>query len=285
MEKFTTIVENVREQLGVWFMPALASVTLLFIFLIAGGGVSQNDRWRVDIINVVGANTVSSDDIRDVVKEKITGNYFFVYARENSYIYPRREIERALLGKFPRLVGAHAVRIDAHTISIEVSERKPYALWCGENASAKLELEGCWFIDDKGFIFDKAPVFSTGVYMQVYGKIENKNTDDPIQGVLPYERFDMVNSLSQMIRADVGVPRSIVLKDDGEAELVIHSSTRYPFMAGVVIRFNNADSPAVLMKNLLASIPVQFPDNLVLKKKLLYIDMRFGNKIFFGFEE
>lgn len=284
MEKFTTIVENVREQLGIWFMPALASVTLLFIFLIAGGGVSQNDRWRVDTINVVGANTVSSDAIRDVVKEKIAGNYFFVYARENSYIYPRGEIEGTLLGKFPRLVGAHAVRIDAHTISLEVSERKPYALWCGENTSAMLELESCWFIDNNGFIFDKAPVFSTGVYMQVYGEIENKNTEDPVQGVLPYERFAMVNSLSQMIRADVGVPRSVILKDDSEAELVIHSSTKYPFMTGVVIRFNDTNNQDVLMKNLLASIPVQFPDNVTSKKKLLYIDMRFGNKIFFGFE-
>ena len=127
MEKFTSFVENSREYLKERFMPAMALCILLFLFLVAGGGVSQDDKWRVDNIVIGGANAVSTDDIHNLVKEKLLGQYFFVYARENIYLYPRREIELTLLEKFPRLANARIARLAADTNSVNVSERKPYA--------------------------------------------------------------------------------------------------------------------------------------------------------------
>jgi hypothetical protein len=52
----------------------------------------------------------------------------------------------------------------------------------------------------------------------------------------------------------------------------------------VTIRFKDETSPEALIKKIKTAIPAQFPDNMALKKKLLYIDMRFGNKVIFGFE-
>lgn len=284
MEKFNEITEKARGQFRKLFLPVMAVGTLSFLFFIAGGGVSQNDRWRIDTIEITGANTVSTDTIHELVKEKLVGNYFFAYARENIYLYPQKEIERALLETFPRLLGVQVSRINVHTITVVVSERKPYALWCGDEYYAVQELSHCWFIDTTGFVFDSAPVFSVGVYMEVYGKLLKKNADEALRGQIPHKMFMLANTVAQKIRAEFGETARVAIKDEGEIYLTIRSGGNRPYLAGVVVRFNDKHEPEVIVKNLLAAIPVQFPDNAALKKKLLYIDMRFGNKIFFGFE-
>lgn len=283
------------------FYKILAGIILLLLFFVAGGGVSHNSKWRIDRVGIVGANAVSTDAMQSLAEEKLLGNYFFVYARDNSYLFPRQEIEQALLDTFPRLKTVSVGRTDAHILTIVVSERKPYALWCGEtrkyadltlndaertlgNADGRGVNTDCWFIDDTGFVFDRATTFSEGVYLEMYGTLIGEKEGDPLHGVIHALRFATVNTLAKLIRAEFGGLVRIEMKADGENEIVIRSSAIHPFLAGVSVRFKDEQSSAVLMKNLLAAIPVQFPDNIALKKKLLYIDMRFGNKIFFGFE-
>lgn len=284
MERFTTIVESARGQLGNWIIHTVAVFILLFLFFVAGGGVSQNDKWRIENIEVVGAKAVSPEAIRDAVKEELLGNYFFVYARENIYLYPRQEIERGLLDIFPRLARVSVIRTDVHSILVTVSERKPYALWCGENFLVPRELFDCWFIDSMGFVFDKAPVFSNGVYMEMYGKLVEKNVGSPLRGSLPNNRFMMVDSFVKLFHNEVGELLRINLKPEGDIDVTVGGSVIHPFLNGATVRLRDEQIPAILIKNLLLAIPVQFPENVALKKKLLYIDMRFGNKIFFGFE-
>jgi len=87
-----------------------------------------------------------------------------------------------------------------------------------------------------------------------------------------------------MIRTEIGDVEKMMIKDEGEFEIVLLSSEKYPFLSGLTLRTKDTSDPVVLLKNLQSAVAVQFPENTALKKKLLYIDMRFGNKIFFGFE-
>lgn len=296
MEKLIRVIVKFSEKFTEQISRAVAVLVLLLIFFVAGGGVSQNDRWRIDTIEISGANTISNDSIRRLIKEELMGNYFFTYARENSYLYPRKTIQQKLLTEFPRISRVQVARINAHTISVNIIERKPYALWCGEAFISREHISSCWFVDDSGFVFDSAPMFSSGVYMEVYGDIDEINEGEALRGQLPLSRFDPLNILSQYARTKIGEPSRIVLKSEGESEIVIRSSAIYPFMTDVAIRLKDGYDPSVVMKNLQSAIQVQFPSStnliagksrssLSIEKKLLYIDMRFGNKIFFGFEE
>ncbi len=285
MERFTTIVERTRAQFGEWFLYSIALLILFSIFFIAGGGVSQNPRWEIETIHVVGASTVSENVIREQVKEKLQGNYFFVYARKNSNLYPRKEIQAVLLDTFPRLASVETFRINAHTITVNVSERKPHDIWCGnEFKNDKAILDNCWFLDTTGFVFDRAPTFSSGVYQEVYGKLVQKDEQTPLRGIIPPDIFSHVDAFSRMLHSEVGEPLRVEIKKDEQFEIVIRSSPPYPFLSGVTIRCKDENDLVMLVKNLRAAIAVEFPENVALKKKLLYIDMRFGNKIFFGFE-
>lgn len=307
MKRLSTIIDDVQEQFGVWFSRVLIILVLLFIFFIALGGVSHKYIWRIEHINISGASVVSEDVARSLVRQKLEGSYFFVYARDNIRLFPKREIEQMLYETFPRIASVSARRTDNHTIVIEMKERKPYALWCGLLATAYRSNEAvgrpayaqsasrwqageepsskdCWFIDESGFVFDRAPVFSKGVYMEVYGKIIEKNLGESLRGSIPYDRFATANAFAKLLNEQVGKPYSIFLKQEGELEITLLTSAKYPFLAEVSLRFKDESTSEILMKNLLSAIPVQFPNNIASKKKLLYIDMRFGNKVIFGFE-
>lgn len=270
-----------REQFEVWFSRVLIVLVLLFIFFIAGGGVSHKNKWQILEVNVIGASAVPVDEVRALAMDKILGNYFLVYARNNSHLFPVGEINQTLLSTFPRIASVSVESTDEHSITINISERKPYALWC----RAEQGVKDCWFIDETGFIFDKAPVFSKGVYMEVYGKLVEKNPGEALRASLPFDRFVTANTFAKLLGEQVGKPYLISLKPEGELEVTIFTSSKYQFLTDTTIRFKDESTPETLLKNLLSAIPVQFPKNIALKKKLLYIDMRFGNKVIFGFEQ
>lgn len=267
------------------FIRVIIVTTLLFLFFVASGGISQNDRWRVEQIRVEGTNESDRNRLLLFTQEKLQGNYFLMYARENSYLFPEREIEKGILQEFPRLKNAKVKRVDHHTLLVSVVEREHFALWCGEEFSSVTVLENCWSIDTTGFVFERAPTFSTGVYFEVYGALEKAGGDTPLRAILPKEHFGFVLSFIQELQKENISPLRIFIKPGGEYGIMVHSSEQYPMLRDAEILFKGGQDTGILIKNLLVALPAQFPLVWVPKKKLLYIDIRFGNKVFFGFEK
>lgn len=267
------------------FIRALIVAILLFLFFVAGGGISQNDRWRVEQIKVEGTNESDRNKILLFTQEKLKGNYVFMYARENSYLFPRREIERGILEEFSRLKSVKIIKIDNHTLLVSVAEREPFALWCGVEYLRMKLLDDCWFIDDTGFIFERAPLFSTGVYVEVYEALEKTGQDTFLRAALPQERFQFVLAFVRELQKEDFLPLRIFIKPEGEYGVVIDSRGRYPILRDAEIMFKEGQNMNTLIKNFFAALPVQFPQESMNKKKLLYVDLRFGNKVFFGFEK
>lgn len=283
MKRFYDTTYDIRGQFREWFGRLFILLILAFIFFIALGGVSHNSKWQINRIDVLRAGTLSVENIRAVVGQKLLGNYFFVYARDNSFIFPKSEIEGKLLRDFPRLASVSVRQSGVNGIVVEASERKPYALWCGEEP--KEVSKDCWFVDNSGFVFDKAPVFSDGVYVEIYAKLSGKINGEPVGSLIPHNRFVVSDTFAKLISVSIGKPSRILLKENSEMEIVIYASQKHPFLSGASLRFLDESKPEALLKKLLLAIPAQFPTNIALKKKLLYIDMRFGDKVIFGFED
>jgi hypothetical protein len=285
MGRLSHTIAETREHFGAWFRILLILAILFLLFFVTGGGISHKAKWQINQIDISGTDAGTSDLIHSFVLQKLEGNYYFVYARNNSHLFPKNEIEKSLLSTYPRILNVLVSRVDDHNISIFVTERKPYALWCGETFHPELSsLPDCWFVDNTGFVFDKAPMFSRGVYIEVYGKLIEKTAGEILQSKIPSEGFIFADSFAKLILKDIGKPFQIQINPDGEYSITILSSIEYPFLSWVNIRFDDQSNSETLIKNLKSSINVQFPDNLPHKKQLLYIDMRFGNKVIFGFE-
>ncbi len=306
--------------LSIWkkiLVKFLAVVVLLCLFFVTGGGISQNIQWKIDDIKVIGTNSISNSEIKDQVAEKLLGNYYFIYSKGNSYLFPKHEIETALLQTFPRLATVAVRRASDKAITIKITEREPFALWCGEEYNKEIyELNDCWYIDNTGFVFDRAPTFSGGVYLEVYGGIDGVENNNALGTAILSERFIFADAFQNAIRKDIGTPLRIIIKPLGEYVVAMQSSTAYPILADVDLQFKDNQDPNILAKNLVAALPVQFPAgasrqidlrdlNLLneairdgsasrsesdtipqdRKRKLEYIDLRFNNRVIFGFEK
>ena len=264
----------------------LAVVILVVVFSVALGGVSQHEKWRITTIKVSGVQVVSEDAVRALATRVLEGNYYFLYARDNSFMFPRRKLEAQILETFPRIRSVNIRREGAHTIVIDVAERKPFMLWCGESFSGeKPALAECWFIDDQGFVFSPAPIFSEGVYREVYAPLIHRTKGTPLHAVVPLERFQFAYALVEGLERGVGDIARVFIKPEGQYGVVVRSSKLYPELIDAELYFKDGQSTERLMYNILSALPVQFPPDSISEKELLYIDLRFGNKVFFGFDE
>ena len=283
--RLANIFAGVRGEPRRWSKVILSTFVLVFLFFVAGGGVSHNARWQISAINILGAQAVDANLVRSAVEEKLQGNYYLVYARSNSYLFSKRDIETGLIQKFLRLAEVEVHKADDHTIVVQVVERKPFALWCGEVYNREVyELNDCWFIDKTGFVFDRAPVFSEGVYPEIYAGLQGGKEGDFLGARILSSRFNFVYEVEQKLAQNIGEPLRASIKDAREYSIVIGKSSTYPILVGAELRFRDDTSADVLVKNLFKAVVAQFPKGASSAKKLLYVDLRFGNKIFFGFE-
>lgn len=282
MATIATIIEKAQEQFRLWFWRGVAVLLLMLIFFVVGGGISQHEEWKIANVEVSGARVLDPQSLESSTRDTLLGNYYWVYARSNSYIYPKQEIERTLLEKFPRIASTTIERTTLQILHVTVSEREPFALWCGTTFThASTTPKHCQFLDQTGFVFDEAPTFSPGVYLEFYGPL---TTSERVVGnyLMPlyFKKIeDLVKNLASLAK-----PTRATINTDQEVTLTLQTSNQYPLLAGVELRFDMKQNPKTLAENLLAALAVQFPENTRTKKKLQYIDLRFDNKVFFGFE-
>jgi hypothetical protein len=230
----------------------------------------------ISVVNVLGNPATLKDDITGVVFSQMEGKYVGVFSKSNAFIFPRRDIKTALLESFPRLEEVSVKLENPNTLVISVKEREPHSMWCGEEVIADEILEDCYFMDENGYIFSQAPGFSGSIFFRAYGAILESNEPVGQQFATPEiyrNAFAFAKSLDEL-----GFEFFITSIKEEDAEIVDVLGTR--------IIFNKLDDANSLYQNVLAII-----ENKEFQKERLesgghidYLDMRFGNKVFYKFE-
>lgn len=219
---------------------------------------------------VVSGNEVTTDEeLRAVALKNLKGNYLFVFPKSNVFLYSRSAIERAITRAIARVGSASVSSANLSTIAIAVRERKPTALWCeGIYDPHDPVPDPCYFIDGDGLIYAKAPVFSGDVFLRFWGIYGGEPID---RDLLPLAAYREVMYLLQTLPKFSLVPTDVVF-DDTDAAVYLKGRAR--------LLYSRKQSLGDVLSNLdsvLSSEPLQGKDSL----ELDYIDLRFGNKIYY----
>ncbi len=246
---------------------------MLFIFVI------NRSALRVEKVNVFGTNIVREDEVLESVNKIISGKYFFLIPKNSVFFYPKEKIKNELLSKFGRIEAVYPAIDNGNTLVISVSERSPKYLWCGKEPSTNNHVDGkCYFMDKTGTIFVKSPDFSPNVFFTFYGPLAS--TTDPIGAtIFPTEELERIISFRDSVSAMGFDSKSFSVLKDGDYELNLVRSGK--------ILFNKKDNFTQLVDNILLAI-TSLPLSEEVKSKidsLLYIDVRFGNKVFYKFDD
>jgi hypothetical protein len=262
---------------------------MVFLVLIVGAvagsayGLSRPEIFIKDI-SVHGTSVLTEDEIRGVAEQVLSGTYFFIFPKRNVVFFPRRDIEASVRSAYERVSDIDVSRDGMQGISIAVTERKPYATWCTKMVSVPLEdgsmaddmptaLETCYFLDDGGYVFAEAPRFSGDVYFRYYGLLEEHN---PIGS--QYMSESRFRELSFFLTAakKFGVGGVSFTTTSNDVELRTKE--------GMVLRFGGDDdftSVLNILESVLTSEVFKDRDYATVE----YIDLRFGDRVFYQFRE
>lgn len=262
-------------------------LAILFAVILTVGGIAwglSRPGLRIARIEVTGNSVLGTDEITSFVDKELSGKYFFLFPKDSILLYPKEHIQKDLLDSFKRIL---SIEVDAQgltTLSIIVNERKPHSLWCGKTLSDK-DIEGdtpCYFMDEEGFLFAQAPHFGDNVYVEFYGPIYEAAISTstlsaiPIGSIfLPIPEFKTITLFRELFgRIGLNIT-AVIAMDAGDLTFTMRE--------GGKVLLNKKQDPMRLVSDIESAFRTELgdPGDPLIRKRVLYIDARFTNKIFF----
>ena len=136
-------------------------------------------KFLINTISVQGALVVPEAEVKSLVGQKLAGNFIYAFPKRNVALYPKSGIKEELFAKYPRIENLDLSLHSWNTLQVDITERKPYAIWCKEipliqEGNDPTILGDCYFMDATGYIFDLAPHYSGEGYVRYYGNLEGE---------------------------------------------------------------------------------------------------------------
>jgi len=242
------------------------------------------DGLTINAIAVEGNLVIGEDKIEAIVQSTLEGKYLFLFSRSNAAIYPREQIKESLLNEFKRIESVAVMIVDTVSIKVIIEERSPYALWCRvvekETEDGAVEMkEDCYFLDKDGFIFAIAPDFTGNIFFKYFDSTYNEG--DIGRQFLTKEEFLEIDNLrlsflpSRSVSLDIGKPIVLTIVDNKDLEIALDNGSKFLFS-------RNQD-----VSDMLANVESIFSSDIFKEKdsEIDYIDLRFGNKVYYKLKE
>ncbi|MBI2120130.1 MAG: FtsQ-type POTRA domain-containing protein [Parcubacteria group bacterium] len=230
---------------------------------------------QVKNIIVRGAAVLTEEEVQQRVKEELSGKYLYVFPKTNVFLYPQKPIEESLLAAFPRIASVSANLDTERILTITLTEREPFALWCGREIPFSETDKTCAYIDEKGFVFAKAPNFSGRAYFELYGTGMLPPGDPIGHNFLPVETYQNIVRIKKRLEGFQVKPVTVLAETDGGAT--------FATAGGYKIRFNVDQDISSLESNMQAVFRAGSWGGTAASGALEYLDFRFGNKVYYKF--
>jgi hypothetical protein len=245
---------------------------LFFFFVFASAAFfSCYSYFTIKKISIEGNSSISADKILDKVSEYSSGKYFMFFPKDNIFLLPAQKITDNLYLAFPRVEALSLNKNFPDAVFIKIKERAPEALLCAEAEGSPAG--GCAFVDGKGFVFEKAPYFSGDIFLKLLDEREEKHQIELRKNIISEDEFKKLIEFKNLARKNDIKISSLILKKDNLYEFRTEEGWR--------ILLNERNAPTLSFENLKIALDSEVKEE---RKNLDYIDLRFGNKVFYKFK-
>ena len=254
---------------------------ILILFFVVGflSYISHRSQIRISKVEFSGQVLVNQSDVKEKTFDFLNGSYLWLFPKNNVFLYPNKDLKKYLTNQFKRIETINIHLKDFRTLSIEITERKLFALWC-DNATRQSQTsivedgsitEQCYFMDNTGTIFAEAPNFSGDAYFKYYGLV---SSDNPIgkEYLASSTEFTDIAKFVDTVRDLSLKPLYIIGKDNGQFVITLFSLGE--------IYFDTKEPMSKVGENLKALMRTPAFANLN-NISIDYIDLRFGNKLYY----
>lgn len=235
-------------------------------------------------IEVVGAKTVSDSALQKIAQDTLAGNHFFIYPKRHAWWYEPTKITSAIQAIYPQLAEVQITPLNQTALKLSVEERQGEYLFC-------LSEGVCYFMDEAGFVFAPAPVYSDHLFFEFNDGV--KTGASPI-GLTPFNLTDfkllttLHERLATMLRSVEAFHTARVYRvekmTEHDYQFLIDWPTS-PTRTSFVLRFKLAQNPAEVVSSLRSALESSAFTNdwQTAEGALQYLDLRFLPKVFYKF--
>lgn len=242
--------------------------------------------FTISEIQVKGLQSASTQSVIDEINSEINGNYALVLPKKNILFYPKSTIKENLLNKFGTFADVEINTIDTNKLEISITEKNAAAIGCqSEQSILDNTYANCFFVDSnyKGF----QPVVGEPDKSLVRFVYQNASVGQSSSGGASTSSVPSTSSVapaSPTLSSDVIIEVQKLKTDLEKRNLIIHYIK--------IVDAKNFEFQIIGNGKIFVSLP--FDDNLLsilntaLSTKQLsggvifeYIDVRFGNKVFY----
>ena len=255
------------------FVRLLLVAAVLLLLLLGGLVALSHARFlRVDTIAVSGTDQIASSTVEAFVRERLSGSWYYLFARDNIFSYPKQQLTADLGVAYPSFKSVDVHAEDFRTVAVVVVERQPTALWCSLSDLGASAL--CKFMDEDGVVYAPAPAGSEAAYVQYFG-VATPTVESP--GASQYLRMEQFRSLVTLVGALSGVivastVERVSVDDNGDARLT--------FQNGFILVCNLSEAGGdVFERFTLALKSSPFAGRAL--GDFEYLDLRFGDKLYY----
>ncbi len=228
---------------------------------------------NISDIVVSGNISVQSPDVVAEAQKFLAGRYFFTVPKASIFFYPESAILKDVNDSFPRIASASIGWKNFHTIEIKVSERAPVAKWCEAPTLQSWGSPGCFYLDSTAFVFASETISTTtpASLVAFYGPLASSTPIGQTYHSADYLK-NRLNFANDLFLAGFSVI-SFLERAGGVSEANLSGGQRLIFAddTDLSTALGNFES---LVSNPAFKAAGTFA-------KLDYIDLRFGNKLFY----
>jgi cell division septal protein FtsQ len=235
--------------------------------------LSCYSKLTVQTILVSGNSVVPTEDVLNISRTALQGRNFLILSRTNILLYPKQQIVDTLQYSYSWIETVSIDRVNLTTLAVKIKERVPVAVWCGVSQDKPTT---CQLMDSQGYLFAKAPEFSGSVYLKLYGPLVStswRGAEFFSQGGINH-LFELTKALST-----IGFkPVAVAITSADTYDVFLNS--------GAYVSVKTTDP----VQNIISNIDLLLSQKMFMQSQtsnfsnLLYIDARFGNKLFYKFK-
>lgn len=252
----------------------ISAFIFVVCFIVSGlSYISHLEKFRIVNVNLFGGVLVTEEEVQNKVAEYLNGSYLWLFPRNNSFIYPKVGLEKYLKENFKRIDTIDVSLKNFKRLSINITERKHFAIWCKGVPENEPADEECYFMDKNSTIFAPAPDFSGDAYFKYYGYLVDEN---PIgkEYIASSTQFSDISDFVSFVKNLDLKPVFVATKGNGEYILELSSGTSILFDTKASLK-KTAENLSLLISS--DAFSKMDKSNLPVE----YFDLRFGNKLFY----